>query len=65
MRQRKVFAPVGISYENTTHASLSPTDAELENGNNWALVNSGETSETDRSYIDHRAIAICRIISRG
>lgn len=38
---------------------------ELENGNNWALVNSGETSETDRSYIDHRAIAICRIISRG
>ena len=65
MRQRKVFAPFGISYEKKVQASLSPTDAELENGTNWTVVNSGETSETDRSYIDHRAIAIVKIVSRG
>ncbi len=65
MRQRKVFSPFGISYEKTAQASLSPTDAELANGANWALVHTGETSEGDRSYINHKAIAIARIISRG
>lgn len=65
MRQRKVFAPYGISYEKQTQASLSPTDAELKNGANWALVHSGETSEGDRSYINHKAIPIARIKSRG
>lgn len=64
-RQRKVFAPKGISYEKKSQASLSPTDAELENGANWALVHSGETSESERSYINHKAIPIARIISKG
>jgi hypothetical protein len=65
IRQRKVFAPFGISYEKKSQASLSPTDKELEDGSNWDLVNSGETSEKDRSYINHKAIPIARIISRG
>ena len=65
IRQRKVFAPFGISYEKKSQVSLSPTDKELENGSNWDLVNSGETSEKDRSYINHKAIPIARIISRG
>lgn len=65
IRQRKVFAPFGISYEKKSQASLSPTDKELENGSNWDLVNSGEESEKDRSYINHKAIPIARIISRG
>lgn len=64
-RQRKVFAPKGISYEKKSQASLSPTNAELENGANWALVHSGEESEGDRSYINHKAIPIARIISKG
>ena len=64
-RQRKVFAPFGISYEKAAQASLSPTDAELSNGANWALVHSGEAEEADRSYIAHKAIAICRIQSKG
>ena len=64
-RQRKVFAPKGISYEKTSQASLSPTDAELSNGANWALVHSGEATESQRSYIDHKAIPIARIKSRG
>ena len=65
IRQRKVFAPFGISYEKKSQASLSPTDTDLENGSNWDLVNSGEESEEDRSYINHKAIPIARIISRG
>lgn len=64
-RQRKVFSPFGISYEKTSQASLSPTDAELETGSNWSLVHSGESVAANRSFIDHKAIPIARIISRG
>lgn len=64
-RQRKVFAPFGISYEKKSQASLSPTDEELKNGANWSLVHSGETQENQRSYINYKAIPIARIISRG
>lgn len=64
-RQRKCFAPFGISYEKVSQATLSPTDEELANGANWALVHSGETEEGQRSYIAHKAIPICRILSNG
>ena len=64
-RQRKVFAPYGISYEKASQTSLSPTDTELKNGANWALVHSGETTVSQRSYINHKAIPIARIFSRG
>ena len=64
-RQRKAFAPFGISYEKKNQASLSPTDAELADGANWCLVHSGESSEEDRSYVAHKAIPIARILSRG
>jgi len=64
-RQRKVFSPKGISYEKKIQASLSPTDAELENGQNWDLVHSGEATEAERSYIADKVIAICRIKSKG
>lgn len=64
-RQRKCFAPFGISYEKASQVSNSPTDAELENGANWCLVHSGETQEADRSYINHKAIPIARIFTRG
>lgn len=59
-RQRKVFAPYGISYEKKAQVSLSPTKAELENGTNWVLVNDGNSN-----YIDHKAIPIAQIVSRG
>ena len=64
-RQRKVFSPKGISYLKKVQASLSPTDAELENGENWDLVHSGEATEAERSYIADKVIAICRIKSKG
>lgn len=64
-RQRKVFAPFGISYEKASQSSNSPTDLELGNGANWSLVHSGEGSEEARTYINHKAIPIARIISQG
>lgn len=65
MRQRKCFSPKGISYEKVNQATDSPVDSELEDGANWSLVHSGEANEESRSYIDHKAIPIVRIISRG
>lgn len=65
IRQRKVYAPFGISYEKVNQVSLSPTNAELEDGTNWTVVHSGEAAEADRSYINHKSIAIARIISKG
>jgi hypothetical protein len=62
-RQRKSFAPYGISFTKSSMASLSPTDTELENGKNWELVNSNEGNKSE--YIEHKAIPIARIISRG
>ena len=38
---------------------------ELENGGNWTLVHSGESTASQRSYINHKAIPIARILSRG
>lgn len=63
-RQRKCFAPYGINFTKASMASLSPTDAELETGANWELVNNGKSS-TDRKYISGKAIPIARIISLG
>ena len=62
-RQRKLFAPRGISFTKTSMASASPTAAELRDGTNWALVNDGNT--ISKTYINHKAIPIARIISKG
>lgn len=63
-RQRKCFAPYGINFTKASMATLSPTDAELETGANWELVNNGQSGNA-RKYIDGKAIAIARIISLG
>lgn len=62
-RQRKCFAPFGISFTMKHMAKLSPTDAELENGGNWELVNSA--TETGTQYIAHKTIPIAQIKSLG
>ena len=62
-RQRKCFAPYGISFTKYSMSSLSPTDAELEIGANWELVNSNE--QGTKTYISSKAIPIARIISLG
>lgn len=58
-RQRKVFAPCGISW--TDGSIISPTDSQLETGSKWSLANSNESKE----YYPHKAIPIARIITRG
>ena len=62
-RQRKCFAPYGISFTMASMASLSPTDAELENGANWEIVNSQAAS--NKEYLNHKTIPIAQIISLG
>jgi len=61
-RQRKCFAPYGISFTKANMSTLSPTDAELSDGDNWELVNTGGTN---KKYINIKAIPIARIISLG
>lgn len=63
-RQRKCFAPYGISFTQKHMETLSPTDAELENGENWELVNSSNQSG-EKKYIAHKTIPIARIVSLG
>lgn len=63
-RQRKVFAPYGISFTKNKMVTNSPTDAELKDGSNWELVHDGGAG-AGRKHFDHKAIPIARIISRG
>ena len=63
-RRRMCFAPYGISYTKASQATLSPTNAELEKGANWTLINNGKTNG-DLKTINHKDIAIARIISNG
>lgn len=58
-RKRNAVSVAGISYLKAVQATNSPTNAELENGKNWSLVSNG----TDT--INHKAVPIARIISRG
>lgn len=62
-RQRKCFAPYGISFTMASMASLSPTDEELEKGENWEIVNS--QSSSGKEYLAHKTIPIAQIISLG
>lgn len=63
-RERICFAPYGISFTKKSVASFSPTNAELENGDNWTLVDNGKTNGQQKT-INHKDIAIARIISKG
>lgn len=64
VRQRKMFAPKGISFAPTT-IPLSPTDTILESGASWTLAHDGNATVANRKYYPHKAIPIARIISRG
>lgn len=58
-RKRHAVSVAGISYTKASQATNSPTNAELETGKNWSLVAS------DTKTIEHKAVPIARIISRG
>ena len=59
-RKRNAVSVAGISYLKASQKTNSPTDDELKKGENWSLV-----SNNDNKTINHKAIPIARIISRG
>lgn len=63
-RQRKSWAPNGISFTKKHMSTASPTDEELANKENWELVN-GQDKDGNAVYISGKVIPIGRILSRG
>ena len=64
-RQRKIFVPKWISFTKASMSKASPTKAELENGANWEVVNSGESTVANRNYVNHKGIPMLKIVTRG
>ena len=60
-RQRKVFAPYGVSFTQANMTTNSPAKAELATGANWELVKDAGGTQT----INHKHIPIARILSLG
>ncbi len=60
-RQRKIFAPFGISWND--NSILSPTNANLEAGTYWDIANDKSTGT--KKYYPIKDIAIARVITRG
>lgn len=58
VRDRYICGVDGISFEKTSSA-VSVSNADLGTGTNWNIINDGEKA------IPHKAIAICKIVSRG
>lgn len=61
-RRRYVIAPDGISFVGTP-AKKSPTDAELEAGASWSLIDNGQ-QEDQKAVYPHKLIPIARIITQ-
>lgn len=59
VRDRYICGVDGISFEKPAALTASASNADLENGENWQIINDGVTA------ISHKAIAIARIISKG
>ena len=62
-RQRKLFAPRGISWVGAS-SIISPTNAELETGTNWEIVSNGKTDK-DKKYFNLKAIPLVKIVTKG
>lgn len=57
VRDRFVIGAEGLTFIKPNGVSI--TNAELENGANWEIINNGNT------YLSHKAIPIARILSKG
>ena len=64
-RQRKIFVPKFISFTKSSMSKASPTVAELKNGANWEVVNTGENTKSQRTYVNHKGIPMLKIVTRG
>lgn len=59
VRDRYIIGVDGISFEKPSSITASASNADLENGANWNIINDGEKA------IPHKAIAIAKIVSKG
>lgn len=59
VRDRYICGVDGISFEKPSSITASASNADLENGANWNIINDGEKA------IPHKAIAIAKIVSKG
>ena len=59
VRDRYICGVDGISFEKPASITASASNADLETGANWNIINDGEKA------IPHKSIAITRIISKG
>ena len=59
VRDRYICGVDGISFEKPSSITASASNADLENGSNWQIINDGTKA------IPHKAIALCKIVSRG
>ena len=59
VRDRYICGVDGISFEKPSSITASASNKDLETGANWNIINDGKES------IPHKAIALCKIVSRG
>ncbi len=59
VRDRYICGVDGISFEKPASITASATNTDLATGTNWHIVNDGTTA------IEHKSIAITRILSKG
>jgi hypothetical protein len=60
-RQRKIFAPLGISFTGMDMVSSTPSMTELRSGLNWEV---SKNSARTKAF-PHKAIPVARIITKG
>lgn len=59
VRDRYICGVDGISFEKPSSITASASNADLANGENWNIIND------EKKAIPHKAIALCKIVSRG
>lgn len=59
VRDRYICGVDGISFEKPASITASASNTDLATGTNWVLINDGT------NFIDHKAIAIAKIVSKG
>lgn len=64
-RRRKILVPKWISFTKASMAKASPTIAELANGANWEVANTGESTVANREYVNPKGIPMLKIVTKG
>ena len=59
VRDRYICGVDGISFEKPSSITASASNTDLATGTNWNIINDGTKA------IPHKAIALCKIVSKG